>query len=434
MADKYKVIIRNCPDYDDVDLIRGIVREGMEELGIKPAGKVLLKPNIVFAHKRYSHHAYTHPNVMEALLDVLAARPEVQRVTIGERTSVYMPTRFNFLQAGYGRLRKKPKVRVSFFDEEPLVEVPFKRGVVHKSLPLPRSLIEADYKIYAPKLKHHVSTRLTCSLKLNIGICDSPQRLGCHDFRLEEKIADLYEIGHPDLVVADAVVVGQQNEIVPKPLSLGVIIMGTTGVAVDSVAARLIGFDPDEIRHLRIARSRGWAPVTDDEIEIISETPFEELKEKTRNFDRTYSDLMALDTPLRFHLGNFPEGDELCHGGCINMMKGSLAVFEAYRPGALKKARDTAIVIGEYEGDVDGQGHPILLIGDCTKVKGEIRGKTKHIKGCPVAIPMFAVPASYYCKMPTVYMDLDYFFKYPFCFVVAVVKKFINRVLLRFLR
>jgi len=254
-------------------------------------------------------------------------------------------------------------------------------------------------------------------------------RIQSHHYHLEEKIADLYEIGHPDLVVVDAVITGQQNEIVPTPFPLGVIIMGTSGVAVDSVAARLIGFDPHEIRHLRIARSRGWEPVTDDEIEIISETPMDELRVKSNNYDCKFSDLSQLDTPIRFHLGKYPEGDDLCHGGCINMIKGALAVFEAYSPGALKNARDTAVVIGEYEGDVDGHGHTILLIGDCTKIKGEVRGKTKQIKGCPVAIPFFAIPASYYCKMPSVYMDRDYFIKYPLLFLLSFFYKFYNRII-----
>ena len=429
MGDKYKVIIRSCPDYDDLSRIRGIVTGGMEQLGARPHGKVLLKPNIVFAHRRYGRFTYTNPAVIEAIIDELATRPEVERITLGERTAVYMPTRYNFGEAGYNRFRKKPKVKVRFFEEDVLVEIPFERGSVHKSLRLPRTLIEADYKVYAPKLKHHVSSRLTCSLKLNIGICDQKERLKFHHYKLEEKIADLYEPGHPDLVVVDAITIGQQNEIVAKPMHLGVIIMGTSGVAVDSVAARLIGFKPDDIEHLRIARSRGWEPVTDDDIEIISDVPIEELREKTKNLDRTFSDLGELDTPLRFHLGNYPGGDDICHGGCVNMLKGALATFEAYKPGGIKQANDSAIVVGEYEGDVDGHGHTILLIGDCTKIKGEVRGKTKRIKGCPVAIPYFSAFGSFYCKLPNVYMDLSYFFKFPYYFVVSNIVKFFNRVL-----
>ena len=431
MAEKHKVIIRSCPDYEDVGRIRGIIAEGMEQLGAKPFGRVLLKPNVVFGHKRYANYSYTHPAVIEAMLDEVAAIPEVESIVIGERSAIYMPTRYHFAQTGYNRFRKKPKVKICFFDEDKLVEVPFSKGTYHKTLRLPRTLMEADYKLYAPKLKHHMTSRMTCAIKLNIGICDHKERLDGHDYHLEEKIADLYEVGCPDLVIVDAVTIGQQCELAAKPMHLGVIMMGTSGVAIDSVGARLIGFQPDEIEHLRIARSRGWEPVSDDDIEIISDVPMEELQERTKGLDRKFSDLLALDTPLRIYLGNYPGGDDICHGGCVNMLKGALAVFEGYKPGGIGEAHDNAIVIGEYEGDVDGHGRTILLIGDCTQIKGEVRGKTKRIKGCPVGIPYFSVYGSLYCGLPNVYWDMDYFFKFPYHYVVSLINKLINRNLFR---
>jgi len=326
-------------------------------------------------------------------------------------------------------LSRKPKVKFCFFDEDVLIEVPFKKGTVHKSLRLPRTFVESDYKVYAPKLKHHMTSKLTCAIKLNIGICDQKERLQGHDYHLEEKIADLYEVGYPNFVVVDAVTIGQQCEMVAKPLSFGVIMMGTSGVAIDSVAARLMGFASDEIDHLMIARSRGWEPVSDDDIDIESDVPLAELREKTRNLDRKFSNLLELDTPLRLHLGNYPGGNDICHGGCVNMLKGALAVFEGYKPGGIKQARDTAIVIGEYEGDVDGHGHTILLIGNCTKIKGKVTGKTKRIKGCPVGIPYFSAFGPFYCKLPNVYMDLNYIFKFPYHYVVSSVVRFFNRTL-----
>jgi len=430
MDRKHKVIIRRCPDYDDPDRLRGIITEGIEELGAKPFGKVLLKYNMVFAHRKYGRFPYTHPKVLEAIVDVLSGMPDVEKVILGERTGVYMPTRYHFKVAGYEFLRKKPKVEVCFFDEDKLAKVSLEKGSFHKHLRFSRTLLKADYKVYAPKLKHHVSTRLTCALKLNMGICDQKERLHGHDYHLEEKIADLYEIGHPDLVIVDAVDIGQQNEIVPKPLRLGAIMMGTSGVAIDSVGARIIGFEPDEIEHLRIARSRGWEPVTDDRIEIKSEIPWGEIKEKTKDFDYTYSDLSKIDTPLRFYLGNHPGGNQPCWGGCINMLKGALATFEAHKRNSLKRSRPLAMVVAEYEGDVDGQGYPIILIGDCTKIRGKVKGKTVRIRGCPVAIPIFAIFAPYYMRIHSPFLERNraQIFGAPYQIAVSYFHKFFNRV------
>ena len=431
METMHKVIIRRCPDYDDLERIRGIIAEGIEELDARPQGKVLLKYNLVFAHKRFGRHAYTNPRVLEALIDVLASRPEVEKVILGERTGLYVPTRYHFIQAELEFLRKKPKVEVCFFDEDKLVEVNFAKGAFHKKLRFSRTLLEADYKVYAPKLKHHVTTKLTCALKLNIGICDQKERLCGHNYHLEEKIADLYEIGYPDLVVVDAVDIGQQNEIFPKPLRLGAIMMGTSGVAVDSVAARILGFDPGEIEHLRLARSRGWEPVSDDRIEIKSELSWDEIREKTKNFDYTFSDLGKIATPIRFFLGHYPGGKEPCWGGCLNMLKGGLAGFEAYKAGSIERARPLAMVIGEYEGDVDGMGWPILLIGDCTRIKGQVKGKTRRIRGCPVGIPIFTVLAPFYLGIPSPLLGEkpEQLYKFPSQIALSYYHKFKNRLL-----
>lgn len=405
MPDKYKVIIRRCEDYSQQDRLRGIIREGIQELGEKPHGKVLLKPNLIFAHSRYGRYGYTEPRVIEAILEVLAALPEVEKITIGERTAVTVPTRYSFYEAGYGYLEKKPKVEVCFFEEAELVEVPLTKGTLHRSVHLARALVEADYKVWAPKLKHHASSKLTHALKLNIGILNAHERLAGHDWRLEEKIADLYEAGYPNLVVSDSILVGQQGELVPKPLPLGIIMMSNNGVAIDVIGARLIGFQPDQIEHLRLARARGWPPTTDDQIELVSEVPLDELLAKTKNFDRTFHDPTKVDTPIRFYLGHRPGGPEVCDTGCSNMIKTALAIMEAYSPGALKKARPLAVVIGEYEGDVDGNGLPVLLVGDCTTVKGQLRGKTKRIRGCPVVVPFFMNYGAYYFKVPNPYLD-----------------------------
>jgi len=429
-ADKYKIIIRRCPDYNDLDRIKGMVSEGMEELGAKPFGKVLLKYNLVFAHGRFGLHPYTNPRVLEAIIDVLAARPEVEKIILGERTGIYVPTRYHFAKAGFDFFRKKPKVEICFFDEDKLVEVKLAKGGFHKSLRFSKTLIEADYKLWAPKLKHHVTTRLTCALKLNIGICDQKERLVGHDWRLEEKIADLYEVGHPDFIVVDAVDIGQQNEIFAKPLRLGAIMMGNSGVAIDSVGARILGFEPDRIEHLKIARSRGWEPVSDDQIEIKSELSWDEIREKTRDFDYSFSDLEKLDTPIRFFIGNHPGGNEPCWGGCINTLKGGLAGFDAYQAGSIKKARPVAMVVGEYEGDVDGQGLPVLLIGNCTKVKGRVKGKTRRLWGCPVGIPIFTLLAPYYFRIPSPLLGENPLeaFRFPYQIALANFYKFRNRV------
>ena len=78
----YRVILRAC-DTPDPDKIAGIVSESLQDLGVAPRGKVLIKPNVVTANRAYIHNSYTHPSVVEAMVRVLReSAPE--KITIGE--------------------------------------------------------------------------------------------------------------------------------------------------------------------------------------------------------------------------------------------------------------------------------------------------------------------------------------------------------------
>jgi len=43
-----KVILRSCREYD-AEKIRRIIKDGLDELGLKPFGRTLVKPNLVAA-------------------------------------------------------------------------------------------------------------------------------------------------------------------------------------------------------------------------------------------------------------------------------------------------------------------------------------------------------------------------------------------------
>lgn len=66
-----KVILRSCREYDPTR-IEHIIREGLDELGLKPSGKTLVKPNLVAAGPLFPY-AYTRPEFGEGVLRALRA-------------------------------------------------------------------------------------------------------------------------------------------------------------------------------------------------------------------------------------------------------------------------------------------------------------------------------------------------------------------------
>jgi len=367
----------------------------MRDLGEKPFGKILIKPNVVMANSDYVHHSYTEPRVVEAMVNMLregAAKPDI---TMGESGGIGMPTRLMFTDSGYRRLARRLKVPLRNFNTERTVKVMLSKAKWHKTMLVSKSLYEAEYKIWMPKLKYHIVCQITNALKLNIGILTHKERFLYHDDRLNEKIIDLLEIGYPNLIVTDAITIGHGFESSPYPFHLGVIMISNDPLATDMVAAQILNYQPEEVVHLVEARARGYGSLDFDDIEITGDADIEELARKTRAIESPYPahfSLHKVKTPIKFYEGINPRTGNLCYGGCICSIKGVLGTAEKKYPGTLANATKGAIVMGHYKGDVIHPNEPVALIGTCSGVEGRIEaGKIFRIKGCPPKVANLSV-------------------------------------------
>jgi len=381
-----RVIIRKCGSYDK-DRIQAIISEGIKELGLNPAGKILIKPNIVTANKDYIHHSYTEPTMIDAMVTSLREDFGQNQMTIGESGGIGMPSRMFFAESGMREMADRIKVPLVDFNEEQVKEVTLARGKCHKTMEVAKSLYEAQFKIWMPKLKFHIVTDLTNTLKLNIGILNHKERFLFHDDRLHRKIVDMLEIGYPDLIVSDAVTIGRGFESSPYPVHLGALLISNDPLACDMVAAKILGYDPKEVVHLAEAEKRGYGSLDFDDIFVSGDITIPELRERIKDVDSPFQDLNKLDTPLTFYEGINKSSGNLCYGGCICSIKGTLGTAEKRSPGTLKTAKKAALVMGYYEGDVIHPDGPVFLIGTCAGVSGRLEApKVIRIKGCPVKV------------------------------------------------
>ncbi len=86
---------------------------------------------------------------------------------------------------------------------------------------------------------------------------------------------DLLKVFKPSLVVIDGVIGGEQSEMRSRPVRHGVMVASNSVVAADYVAARLMGFNPMEVEHIRLAMEA--TKLAEEDIEIVSECKIEEL-------------------------------------------------------------------------------------------------------------------------------------------------------------
>jgi uncharacterized protein (DUF362 family) len=285
LEQKHKVLIMQCDAYDP-DRIAGIIKDGMEELGVVPFGRILLKPNVVLAHPRFFPNAYTRGEFLDGVVAAVKSRAaSIKEIAVGERSGITVPTRFNFKNAGYPEVIKKYGIKTYYFDECKHVPVPLKNAqALRKTVYIPQPVTRCDFLINLPKFKAHPWCRLTLSLKNFIGLQDDRHRLLDHNQFLEHKIADLQEVIKPKFIAIDGIVAGQKMMLTPTPFPLGAIIMGTNSCAVDTVGCHMVRVNPGELVHLRYAAQRGYGPMALDQIDVVGDYPLEEVQRRTENF------------------------------------------------------------------------------------------------------------------------------------------------------
>lgn len=378
------VILRDCRSYE-VEKIRGLVRDGLDAMGLRPFGRVLVKPNVVIAGPLFPN-AFTRPEFTEGLLLGLRDRAEnLSELAVGERCGITMPTRYAFSQAGYYELAERVQgTKLYCFEEEPQVEIPlYHPGRLRDSLYTPRPVAAADFFVNAPKFKAHPWTTVTFSLKAYIGIQDDRHRLIDHDHLLNRKVADLQYIVQPQFIAIDAITAGEGRMLTPLPFELGLVVMGNNQVAFDALCCHIIGIDPLSVEHIRLAHERGFGPVSLSEIRIEGDLGLADAQRRAAGF-RT--GLIRVDDYFKgtqiSAYGGPPPGTEhdYCWGGCPGALEEAIEILRVVDRQTDAKLPKTHIVFGKHQGRIDAQpGERVIFIGDCAEYEGEIAGRPVQI-------------------------------------------------------
>ncbi|MGE5180709.1 MAG: DUF362 domain-containing protein, partial [Acidobacteriota bacterium] len=215
---KPKVILRSCREYDP-EKIRRIIREGLEELGLRPFGRTLVKPNLVAAGPLFPY-AFTRPEFGEGVLRALrdVGGESMKELAAGERCGITVPSRVAFRESGWDAMLKQIGVKKYHFEEEQQVEIPLSHpNRLRDYIFTPEPIARADFFVNCPKFKAHPWTTVTFSLKNYIGIQDDRHRLIDHDHKLNEKIADLQHIIQPQFIAIDGITAGEGRMLTPTP-------------------------------------------------------------------------------------------------------------------------------------------------------------------------------------------------------------------------
>ncbi len=155
--------------------------------------------------------------------------------------------------------------------ESPLLRL---NEIFPEGIEIPKPFIGASV-LHLPTLKTHGHTTTTGAVKNAFGGLLKEVRHYAHEFIHEVLVDLLYmqrELHPATFAVMDGTVVGDgagPRTMVPRPG--GLILAGADSVALDAIAARLMGFDPLGIPYLRMAHERGLGVADPREIELVGD-------------------------------------------------------------------------------------------------------------------------------------------------------------------
>ena len=126
--------------------------------------------------------------------------------------------------------------------------------------------------------KTHCTVVMTAGLKnVLVGVIQgySNRRKIHREKCIHYMMASLAEYAYPDLVIIDGTVGMQEGGPVRgKEINAGWVVSSFDGLAADSLAARLMGFDVEDIGYLNLVGELGLGLLyPDDGIEVVGEPP-----------------------------------------------------------------------------------------------------------------------------------------------------------------
>jgi uncharacterized protein (DUF362 family) len=238
--------------------IKNNLEEVFRELSFFPGKRVYVKPNLC-GRMPILPGENTSIEVLDALLEILLSMGcEVfighgALLGSGERQTSFAQT---LRESGFDKYLNMPGVTVVNLDD--LERSPVRMGGMTFHLPLRFLREEIDTYINLAKIKTHMETVVSFSLKNQMGLPAPEDRRLMHKNNLEHGIALLGLACRPDMNILEGYPAMEGNG--PHhgtPNNLQLLAAGTDMVELDSLVARLLGYEGEAIGHISHAAELG---------------------------------------------------------------------------------------------------------------------------------------------------------------------------------
>jgi uncharacterized protein (DUF362 family) len=345
-----------------VDLVGGI------RAIVKKGDRVFVKPNAVVPLPP-STGVVTDPAVIRAIIKIVLG-VGAKRVVVGDSPFLQYKSREALTKTGIAEAARDAGAEIAYLDEEPYEEVEAPNAKILKRISLPRSFLDCNIFVTAPKMKTHNQTGVSLSIKNQHGLLKAEDKKIMHRDDIHQKIVDITSLAKPDLIVVDGTIgLEGQGPTYGSPVEVNLILAGTNVVSTDAVASYVMGFEPESITSLRVAQTQGLGTLDMRQIGVKGENP-----DSVR---------LAFRKPSTEVVGVFPHVNAFvggpCQGGCYAWTRVGLDGMKKH--GILDKLEEDVNIIMGVSPVVPEMLHgKTFVIGDCAR-KHKDRGI--FIPGCP---------------------------------------------------
>lgn len=273
--------------------VRAAVRRSVDLLGgigrfVEPGETVLIKPNLIYPAPP---PLTTDPRVTDAVIE-LVQEAGAGRIIVGEGGAPVPKTMDGFTvldafrKTGTLDICERRGVEVVCLDDEGYEVRTVPDGVIYRDVRLFHSIVRADKLISVPVMKTHYDTDVSLGIKCWHGvIADADKFWKYHRDDINQKLVDLIRALNPVLTLIDGITAMEGlGPLGGDPLTMNLITASADPLAVDATTARIMGFDPYEIDHFRIAYQQGVGVMYRNEIEVVGE-PVERVRREFRKPD-----------------------------------------------------------------------------------------------------------------------------------------------------
>jgi uncharacterized protein (DUF362 family) len=236
--------------HDDIS----IAIENGGGLDLKNGDSVVIKINLC-DFRLPETGAVTHPIFLDATLNYLRSNFKDLNISVVESDATSARPDLLIKWLGFEDILKKNNAKYVNLSKIETLKKQI-HGRHFQEMDVPAIIADANYFISMAKLKTAMLTKITCCLKNQFGCIPYSRKIKFHN-KLDDIIVDSNLSMKPNFCIVDGIIAmgGTKGPNDGVPLNYGAVISGKDPVAVDSVCAKILGFNPYFVGHIRKAQA-----------------------------------------------------------------------------------------------------------------------------------------------------------------------------------